>query len=548
MCYDGTQYIIQGDGASAGSGGTPATQPESETGTDNTAMTTPLAATYSVASAGACGLVRTSTAIITIFPGATTAHPCVVQVGNVSRRFTAPATVTLGGSSVSVNASVAYFYVKSNGTIYVGLSSAFAAGAVSESGASEETPITDFPAGAVKLGTWLAGTTDDNWDSTGGDGNGGNNYISLRTKSSLLAGTGVTVTENSDGEETIATDTTTIPTKEELATNSLIYSTITGTTTLTMTTTSPASPNANGVCVYGKMGASNSSGTVTLAVNGATARNVYKLNGSSDASQVGSELRANTIYQFCYDTSLGSQVWLVNPGGAGGGGSVATDTIFDAKGDLAIGTGADTAQKLTVGSNGMAPIAASGETTGVKWGYIVKEDTFPSALCGGSYASGWSFVNGAEPSGTGACGSGYTSGLPQQSFLSFADGANTYAAFNWKLPSTFVALVSVTYHFATDGTSGNVALRYGAMCFGSTDSWLAGTPSFTDDSIFTSAASAGTYAEKAEVHSTTNVDSCSATGARVAMKIGREGTDGGDTNANTLYLFGITIKYTARVE
>jgi hypothetical protein len=358
----------------------------------------------------------------------------------------------------------------------------------------------------------------------------------------------VTVTENSDGEETIATDTTTIPTKEELATNSLIYSTITGTTTLTMTTTSPASPNANGVCVYGKMGASNSSGTVTLAVNGATARNVYKLNGSSDASQVGYELRANTIYQFCYDTSLGSQVWLVNPGGAGGGGSVATDTIFDAKGDLAIGTGADTAQKLTVGSNGMAPIAASGETTGVKWGYIVKEDTFPSALCGGSYASGWSFVNGAEPSGTGACGSGYTSGLPQQSFLSFADGANTYAAFNWKLPSTFVALVSVTYHFATDGTSGNVALRYGAMCFGSTDSWLAGTPSFTDDSIFTSAASAGTYAEKAEVHSTTNVDSCSATGARVAMKIGREGTDGGDTNANTLYLFGITIKYTARVE
>jgi hypothetical protein len=38
--------------------------------------------------------------------------------------------------------------------------------------------------------------------------------------------------------------------------------------------------------------------------------------------------------------------------GAGGGGSVATDAIWDAAGDLAVGTGANTAAKLTKGSDG----------------------------------------------------------------------------------------------------------------------------------------------------------------------------------------------------
>lgn len=56
----------------------------------------------------------------------------------------------------------------------------------------------------------------------------------------------------------------------------------------------------------------------------------------------------------------------------GGGGAVATDTIWDAKGDLAAGTGSDTASKLTVGSNGKLLVAASGQATGLLWdsGYL----------------------------------------------------------------------------------------------------------------------------------------------------------------------------------
>lgn len=54
---------------------------------------------------------------------------------------------------------------------------------------------------------------------------------------------------------------------------------------------------------------------------------------------------------------------------SGSSGAVATDALWDAKGDLAGGTGANTASKLTVGTNGMVLVAASGETTGMKWAW-----------------------------------------------------------------------------------------------------------------------------------------------------------------------------------
>jgi hypothetical protein len=57
----------------------------------------------------------------------------------------------------------------------------------------------------------------------------------------------------------------------------------------------------------------------------------------------------------------------VTDNAAGGGGAVATDTIFDALGDLAVGTGADTAAVLTAGANDTILMAESGEATGLKW-------------------------------------------------------------------------------------------------------------------------------------------------------------------------------------
>lgn len=50
-----------------------------------------------------------------------------------------------------------------------------------------------------------------------------------------------------------------------------------------------------------------------------------------------------------------------------GTGSVATDSIWDAKGDLAGGTGANTAARLPVAANGSSLRAASGAATGLEW-------------------------------------------------------------------------------------------------------------------------------------------------------------------------------------
>lgn len=64
------------------------------------------------------------------------------------------------------------------------------------------------------------------------------------------------------------------------------------------------------------------------------------------------------------------------PNGSGvvGSGNVATDTIFDAKGDLPAGTGANTSAKRTVGANGTFLKANSAETTGMEWAVPTLDD------------------------------------------------------------------------------------------------------------------------------------------------------------------------------
>lgn len=51
--------------------------------------------------------------------------------------------------------------------------------------------------------------------------------------------------------------------------------------------------------------------------------------------------------------------------------SAAADTIWDAKGDLLVGTGANTAARVPVGANGTVLLADSSETAGVKWASVV---------------------------------------------------------------------------------------------------------------------------------------------------------------------------------
>lgn len=54
-------------------------------------------------------------------------------------------------------------------------------------------------------------------------------------------------------------------------------------------------------------------------------------------------------------------------GAAASGGSVDDDSIWDAKGDLAVGTGPNAAARLAVGANDTVLMADSGQVTGLKW-------------------------------------------------------------------------------------------------------------------------------------------------------------------------------------
>jgi hypothetical protein len=58
---------------------------------------------------------------------------------------------------------------------------------------------------------------------------------------------------------------------------------------------------------------------------------------------------------------------------------IVTNTVateFDAKGDLVVGTGSDTFDRLAVGTDGYTLVADSGETTGLKWAAASSTPTF----------------------------------------------------------------------------------------------------------------------------------------------------------------------------
>jgi hypothetical protein len=100
---------------------------------------------------------------------------------------------------------------------------------------------------------------------------------------------------------------------------------------------------------------------VNTDTTGGLAAHLADTADAHDASAV-SIVDAGTLY-----TATDVEAALAEVMTAVGAGGIPVTTI-DAKGDLVAGTANDTADNLTVGANGSALIAASGETTGLKWG------------------------------------------------------------------------------------------------------------------------------------------------------------------------------------
>lgn len=105
-------------------------------------------------------------------------------------------------------------------------------------------------------------------------------------------------------------------------------------------------------------------------------RQTFNPDGTNAGLNVGSQAgdpSAPSNGDLWYDSTANELTARINGSNValgGGGGSVATDTIWDAKGDLAVGTGANTASRLAVGTNGQVLQADSAEATGVKWASV----------------------------------------------------------------------------------------------------------------------------------------------------------------------------------
>jgi hypothetical protein len=113
---------------------------------------------------------------------------------------------------------------------------------------------------------------------------------------------------------------------------------------------------------------------------------------------------SNTDMDFIWVTNdVGDITEVVAGTGISGGGTSGSVTItntvateFDAKGDLVVGTGADTFDKLTVGANDTILVADSSTATGLKWaapaGATIQTATFndtkASSTSGGTFTSG----------------------------------------------------------------------------------------------------------------------------------------------------------------
>jgi hypothetical protein len=127
-------------------------------------------------------------------------------------------------------------------------------------------------------------------------------------------------------------------------------------------------------------------------------------------------------------------------------------TAFDAKGDLVVGTGADTFAKLTVGTNGHTLVADSAETTGLKW---------QAAAAGGftSIASG--SLTGSSVTISSIPATYYTLILEIIDFYNTSDETllgtvnSTQSIYNNSLAFTQATNLNSTYMELTDSTYNN---------------------------------------------------------------------------------------------
>lgn len=226
-----------------------------------------------------------------------------------------------------------------------------------------------------------------------------------------------------------------------------------------------------------------------------------------------------------------------------GSGSVATDAIWDVKGDLAIGTGANTAARLGVGANDKVLVAASGETTGVKWGSIAFPVRLP--IPGGSApdASG----SGNAPAtlervvSTGV----QTTNTPKVAYsqLLFDQSTDEHWLWQFRVPLNYASGGTVRLTWGSKVTTGNVVWKAGIVAADpSVDDMDAAV--FVAADLAAASAVPGTVGQVKEDTITLTVTDVSA-GDLVVVFVGRDADNASDTAAGDATLQAVEFTYTA---
>ena len=144
------------------------------------------------------------------------------------------------------------------------------------------------------------------------------------------------------------------------------------------TTTTGGTTVTVGVVVEENGIANNASGRVQfgghvglVTVNASVTRGHYGYTHTV-AKQAADAGASRVVGTFCLFTTGGTTPeadLYSQPDASSASGNMATDALWDAKGDLAAGTGANTGAKLTAGSNGMVPVYDSAQSQGLKTAY-----------------------------------------------------------------------------------------------------------------------------------------------------------------------------------
>lgn len=215
-------------------------------------------------------------------------------------------------------------------------------------------------------------------------------------------------------------------------------------------------------------------------------------------------------------------------------GNVSTDSIWDAKGDLAAGTGANTASVLSVGANGKVLVANSAQSTGLEW--VVLDYTYLANRTRSLWlpASAWSQSEASAALTAGSID------LDPHWLLDAAATESVVTSF--LVPEDYASgnITAKIYFSMPSATSGNVQLHLRWLVTANNGDEAAAGESGSEDTV-----SVPGTAGYLKIHSHGNAITGAAAGSLIRVCVRRVGGSGSDTATGDMRFFGVKLEYTA---